>query len=173
MQLKCSDTPSINISFGFVLGTLNTQVHIWLQCVCVVCCVPTVGTGAPLFKVSPWALKLWLRARRDFSPSLQHPSQPQKYYQHFPREKQRGNVIWKRGVNPPQQQLLPNHNNLGKGCGLYFMGREGPRMFIYLSPQSALMCVCVRACVCLRLDVSVIVLFFLAQGKTLRSQVTF
>lgn len=129
--------------------------HEW-ECACVLCAL-TVGTGAPLFKVSPWALKaLTEKCRHGFSPhtppptpsSLQHLSQPQNYYQSFPGEKQRGNVIWKRGANPPKQQLLPNHNNLGKGCGLYFMGGEGPRMFIYLSPQSASRCVyvCVRLC---------------------------
>lgn len=57
-----------------------------------------------------------------------------------------GDVIWKTGANPPQQQLFPNHNNLGKGCGLYFMGGKGPRMLIYLFPPSALRCM--RTCAC-------------------------
>jgi len=80
------------------------------------------------------------------SPSLQHPSQQQEFYQSFLGEKRRGNVIWKRGANAPQQQLFPNHSNLGKGCGLYFMGEVG-RMFIYLSPQSALRCMCMSVLV--------------------------
>lgn len=130
-------------------------------------CAPTVGTGAPLFKVSPWALKLWQRTRRGPPPlhSLSNtPPNRKKYYKSFPGEKQRGNVIWKRGVNPPQQQLLPNHNNLGKGCGLYFMGGEGPRMFIYLSQRQHWgVCACKRVCVCVTR--SVIAHFILTQDR--------
>lgn len=178
MQLKCSENPSIN-SFAFLVlsliisiksaSTVHMHIHVceW-KCTCVVS-VPTLGTGAPLFKVSPRALNLWQRSRRDFSPLSLTPLPAAKYYQSFPGEKQRGNVIWKRGANPPQQQLLPNHNNLGKGCGLYFMGGEGPRMFIYLSPQSALTCACVCLCVCAQICVCACVCLCKFQSKMKRS----
>ena len=147
-------------------------------------CGLTLCTGAPLFKVSPWALRLWQRNETRFLPRkiplslLFHtPPNHKKYYQSVPGEKQRGNVIWKRGANPPQQQLFPNHNNLGKGCGLYFMGGEGPWMFIYLSPQSALRGVCVFVCVivccmcvCVRDEICHSTLFSYT-GKSLRSLV--
>lgn len=136
----------------------RTYAHIWARAYMCAVRAPTVGTGAPLFKVSPWALKLW--QRRDPPPDHHHhhhhplfsaPSQLQNITRASLGSSRGGNVIWKRGANPAQQQLLPNHNNLGKGCGLYFMGGEGPRMFIYLSPQSALMraCACVSVRVCL------------------------
>lgn len=187
MQLKHSQSPSINIAFYkiicafglfprsyyFTKHTSAITVHMPMydgKCACTCtdsgyrcCSIQSISLGFKALTGNQ------TRLLSSHSPSLQHPSQPQKYYQSFPREKQRGNVIWKRGANPPQQQLFPNHNNLGKGCGLYFMGGEGPRMFIYLSPQSALRCVCVLVCVCDKLSHSSLSTF---TGTRLRSLVT-
>lgn len=130
---------------------------------------------AQVLHYSDYLLGLWSSDREPdraflpyapLPPTLKHPSQQPKYYQSFPGEQQRGNVIWMRGGNAPQQQLFPNHNNLGKRCGLYFMGGEGARMFIYLSPQSALRCVCVHVRACDRyLSTHFLLLHEYAQGE--------
>lgn len=69
-------------------------------------------TGAPLFKVSPWALS----SDRE-ADEVSAPLPTAKILPELPWGGGEGNVIWKRGKHRAQQQLFPNHNNLGKGCG--------------------------------------------------------
>lgn len=107
-------------------------------------CGLTACTGS---LVSPWAQKLWQWTSWGFSSQKPSHSITPPNHKTITRTSQGRSGGGKRDLeetaNPPQQQLFPNHNNLGKGCGLYFMGGEGLWMFIYLSQQSALRCACV------------------------------
>lgn len=124
--------------------TYCTNAHIWMGVCTVVlwsgrCSIIqsiSLGFGSDITCI--WNLTL---------PYPETPPPTAEKLPELPWGRQRGNVNWLRGTNPPQQQLFPNLNNLGTCCVLYFMGGEGLRMFIYLSPQSALICVC--ACMCL------------------------
>lgn len=150
LALNIICNPSINISFhkvlcffGLVLGliifikrasTVHRHIHEW-KCTRVVC-ASTAGTGAPLFKVSPWALKLWQRTRRDFSPSLQHPSQLQNIT--------RTSLGRSRGETWSGREGRIHHNNScfqitttwGRGVGyILWVERDHGCSFIYLHSQ--------------------------------------
>lgn len=145
--IRCSITflkkPSKNV-FYFVSCTVcprdwcKKTVHSTTECGLTAC------TGS---LVSPWAQKLWQWTSWGFSSQKPSHSITPPNHKTITRASQGRSGGGKRDLeettNPPQQQLFPNHNNLGKGCGLYFMGGEGLWMFIYLSQQSALRCACV------------------------------
>lgn len=175
VQLKRAVNSLINIRWSYFLffcgrasffvivlmkraSTVPTHAyHLGAGVTCEPRAVPTVGTGAPLFKVSPWALKLWLRGRRDPSAatataaattkSLQHSSQLQNITGASPGRH--------RGETWSGREGRIHHNNScfqitttwGRGVG-YILWVEWDHgcSFIYLHSQH--WCVCVRVCVC-------------------------
>lgn len=174
VQLKRAVNSLINIRWSYFLffcggasffvivlmkraSTVPTHAyHLGAGVTCEPRAAPTVGTGAPLFKVSPWALKLWLRGRRDPSAatataaattkSLQHSSQLQNITGASPGRH--------RGETWSGREGRIHHNNScfqitttwGRGVG-YILWVEWDHgcSFIYLHSQH--WCVCVRVCV--------------------------
>ena len=126
----------------------GTSVH-----ACAVC-APTLGTGAPLFKVSPWALKLWQRTRRGPPPNPSTlPPTP------LPTAKNitRASPGRSRGETWSGREGRIHHNNScfqitttwGRVVG-YILWAERDRgcSFIYLHSQHWGVCACKRVCVC-------------------------
>lgn len=130
-------------------------------------CAPTVGTGAPLFKVSPWALKLWQRTRRGPPPSTLSPTP-------LPTAKNitRASPGRSRGETWSGREGWIHHNNScfqitttwGRVVGyILWVERDRGCSFIYLHSQHWGVCACKRVCVCVTR--SVIAHFILTQDR--------
>ena len=125
----------------------GTSVH-----ACAVC-APTLGTGAPLFKVSPWALKLWQRTRRGPPPtpplSLQHPSQPQKILPELPRGEAEGKRDLEERGESTTTTAASKSQQPGEGLWVIFYGRRGTAdVHLFISTVSIEVCVHASVCVC-------------------------
>ena len=131
-------------------------------------CAPTLGTGAPLFKVSPWALKLWQRTRRGPPPtpplSLQHPSQPQKILPELPRGEAEGKRDLEERGESTTTTAASKSQQPGEGLWVIFYGRRGTAdVHLFISTVSIEVCVHASVCVCVTR--SVIAHFILTQDR--------
>lgn len=156
----------------------NTQVHLLYTCPCMMGSVlahaQIVGTGAAVFKVSPWALKLWQGTRQGFFLHTPPPCNTPPSRKNITR----ASPGRSRGETWSGREARIHHNNScfqitttwGRVVGyILWVERDHGCSFIYLHSQHWGVCVCVLVCVCDKLSHSSLSTF---TGTRLRSLVT-
>lgn len=167
--------PSIPLLLHFILCFVSTKICCTLAVVdSSVACALNVGTGAPLFKVSPWALKLWQwRTRQAFSHL--HPSHPSPNAPHphlvkislaLPQWETEGKRDLEERGESTTTTAASKSQQPGEGEWVIFYGWWGTvDVHLFIFTVSTGVCLCVYMSVCVFETRSVISPFFSYQKR--------